>query len=158
MDFFEHQEKQIDINKIKINTGLLLDVAVLLFLLFIFHMFKKEPKTAIAFCICAGFLSVTAFLYVCTDTQLKNKSNDSVFAKAEESDEVIEVKPGETIYGLDGAKTKRGVYKITDGVHSVVCKDGRVWEKSFSSFLIDLVRGGNLSSPPDAGWQKLFDC
>lgn len=144
--------------KIKINTGFFVDIAALLAVLFAVCVLKKKLKPTIAFGVCVVSAAVSAYLYARTDTRLINKSNDSVFVKTEEGDEVVEVKPGETIYGLDGAKTKRGVYKITDGVHAVVCKSGRVWEKSLSSFALDLVRGGKLSSPPDAGWQKLFDC
>ena len=94
---------------------------------------------------------------VFTDTKLTNESDKSVFAKPEERDEPNELKPNETLYGLDGVKTKGKVYKLVDGTHATVTETGEVKIHSFFSKVLNAVSGGELTAPPDKGWQKVFD-
>ena len=96
-------------------------------------------------------------LYMITDTKLTNESDKSVFAKPEEGDEPNEVKPNETLYGLDGVKSKGKVYKLVDGTHATVTETGEVKIHSLFSKALNAVSGGELETPPDKGWQKLFE-
>lgn len=143
---------------VKWNTGIAVDTTgIIAGTLLIICVIKANTKLVLPLCIFIILFAIAIYLYAHTDTWLINLSNNSVFIKPEERGDVMEVKPGKSIYGLDGVKTKVGVYKITDGIHAIVCKSGRVWELSLSSFVLDLAHGGMLEAPPDAGWQKLFD-
>ena len=110
------------------------------------------------FAICAILCVITLLLYALkADTKLTNESDTSVFAKPEEGDEPNEVKPNETLYGLDGVKTKGKVYKLVDGTHATVTETGKVKIHYLFGKFVNSIRGGELTAPPDKGWQKLFE-
>ena len=109
---------------------------------------------AICLILCGIFILLNMIF---TDTMLTNESDKSVFAKPEEGDEPNEVKPNETLYGLDGVKSGGKVYKLVDGTHATVAKTGEVKIHSIFSKALNAVSGGELETSPDKGWQKLFE-
>lgn len=145
--------------KIKWNTGTAIDITgATALLLFGVWLYNGNKKVAIGF-ICFGLLLLVSLaLYIFkADTKLSNESDTSVFAKPEEGDEPNEIKPNETLYGLDGVKTKGKVYKLVDGTHATVTETGKVKIHSLFGKFVNSIRGGELTAPPDKGWQKLFE-
>ena len=138
-------------------TDVFISLALILMLL---AVVKKEKDYAIGMGLvgmaaCTSFVTQTLF----GKTKVKNSSENSVCAKPEEGDENIDVVPGAELYDIDGVKSNGTVYKIGDGCHAVVKKDGTVKVKSLTAkFMNYVMDGGVLASPPDDGWQKLFDC
>ena len=135
------------------------DVFILLALiLMLLAVVKKEKDYAVGMGLlgmaaCASFVTQTLF----GKTKVKNDSENSVCAKPEEGDENIDVVPGAELYDIDGVKSNGTVYKIGDGCHAVVKKDGTVKVKSFTGRLANYINGGGvLTSPPDDGWEELF--
>lgn len=144
---------------IKFNTGYLVDLAGIACVAALFYMqFGREDAKAIRFIAFAiGILFLALVLYAFSNTKLSNESDTSVFAKPEEGDEPNEVKPNETLYGLDGVKSKGKVYKLVDGTHATVTETGKVKIHSLFGKFVNSIRGGELTAPPDKGWQKLFE-
>ena len=143
---------------IKFNTGYVVDIAGVAILASVGYWLYSKDEKGIRFMLFAVVLFAFAFvLYMITDTKLTNESDKSVFAKPEEGDEPNEVKPNETLYGLDGVKAKGTVYKLVDGTHATVTETGEVKIHSLFSKALNAVSGGELKTPPDKGWQKLFE-
>ena len=138
-------------------TDVFISLALILMLL---AVVKKEKDYAIGMGLvgkaaCTSFVTQTLF----GKTKVKNSSENSVCAKPEEGDENIDVVPGAELYDIDGVKSNGTVYKIGDGCHAVVKKDGTVKVKSLTAkFMNHVMDGGVLASPPDDSWNKLFDC
>ena len=137
--------------------------------------------------------------------QVRNKSNQMILAKDEETPDIDVVNPGETAGGIDGItilndnvtvkvednnigesnqshnvsielskqissisqpfidvdsseKTQRNitVYKVPNGVHATVNAENKVKITSLWGLLIYKVLGGQLATPPDSGWNKMF--
>lgn len=137
------------------------DVFILLALiLMLLAVVKKEKDYAIGMGLvgmaaCASFVTQTLF----GKTKLKNSSENSICAKPEKGDGNVDVTPGSICYDIDGVKSNGTIYKISDGCHAVVKKDGTVKVKSLTAkFMNHVMDGGVLSSPPDDSWNKLFDC
>lgn len=145
---------------IKFNTGYLVDIAGLVFIGFALCAFCSHKKGfAIASIISGVVTLICAALYlIWQDTAISNNSDTSVSTKPEEGDEPNEVKPNETLYGLDGVKLKGRVYKLVDGTHATVTETGEIKIHSvFGNITNTMLGGGELSVPPDKGWQKLFE-
>lgn len=144
---------------IKFNTGYLVDLAGVAILASVGYWLYSKDEKGIRFIWITLFLAVIIIgLYLFfTETKLTNESDKSVFAKPEEGDEPNEVKPNETLYGLDGVKAKGTVYKLVDGTHATVTETGEVKIHSLFSKTLNAVSGGELTAPPDKGWQKLFE-
>ena len=144
---------------IKFNTGYLVDLAGVAILASVGYWLYSKDEKGIRFIWITLFLAVIIIgLYLFfTDTKLTNESDTSVFTKPEEGDEPNEVKPNETLYSLDGVKSKGTVYKLVDGTHATVTETGEVKVHSLFSKALNAVSGGELTAPPDKGWQKLFE-
>ena len=145
--------------KIKWNTGTAIDITgATALLLFCVWLYNGNKKVAIGLAVCVILCIVFFLLYALkADTKLTNESDTSVFTKPEEGEEPNEVKPNEMLYGLDGVKSKGRVYKLVDGTHATVTETGKVKIHSIFGKLVNSIRGGELTSPPDNGWQKLFE-
>lgn len=145
--------------KIKWNTGTAIDITGATALLLVgVWLYNGNKRVIIWFAVCLILCGIFILLnMVFTDTKLTNESDTSVFAKPEEGEEPNEVKPNETLYGLDGVKAKGTVYKLVDGTHATVTETGEVKIHSLFSKALNAVSGGELETPPDKGWQKLFE-
>ena len=145
--------------KIKWNTGTAIDITgATALLLFGVWLYNGNKKVAIGLAVCVILCIVFFLLYALkADTKLTNESDTSVFTKPEEGVEPNEVKPNETLYSLDGVKSKDRVYKLVDGTHATVTETGEVKIHSLFGKFVNSIRGGELTAPPDKGWQKLFE-
>ena len=142
-------------------TDIMIVVALLLFLIAIFEkdkMVKLMMVGGFATSVgVAGFSASAQIFY--GKTTVKNRSKKSICAKSEEDSNTFEVVPGKNGYDIDGIKSNGVVYKIGDSCHAKVCTDGTGKVKSFTGRALNkFIGGGVLVSPPDDGWQKLFDC
>ena len=142
-------------------TDVMIVVALLLFLIAIFEKDKKAVPALLAACGVSVIVGSSAFVAQVLQgkTTVKNRSKNSICAKSEEDSNTFEVLPGKNGYDIDGIKSNGVVYKIGDSCHAKVRNDGTVKVKSFTGRAINKFMGGGvLASPPDDGWQKLFDC
>lgn len=137
------------------------DIFILLaLLLMILAVVKKEKDFAIGMGLagiaaCTSFVTQTLFGM----TKVRNNSERSVCAKPEDGDDNIVLLPGAEQYAIDGVKSGGIVYKIGDGCHAIVTKDGTVKIRSVAGIFINhVMNGGVLTTPPDDSWNKLFDC
>lgn len=122
--------------KIKVKTTVLMSVGLLV--------------------LCAVALAIQA----CKSATVVNKSNQTIKAKPEDSScDPIDVKPGETVYGIDGIKVNGHVFKACDTTKIVVKKDGNVEVRSaIGKFLNKRHGGGWLDKcPEDDCWKPLFN-
>ncbi len=145
---------------IKFNTGYLVDLAGVVFFVFLLCAFCSHKKGFAIISIISGLVAlIFAALYlIWQNTAISNDCNKSVFVKPEEGDEPKEVKPNEMRYGLNGVKSKGKVYKLVDGTHAKVTKSGEVKIHSlFGNITNIMLGGGELATPPDKDWQKVFD-
>ena len=91
-------------------------------------------------------------------SMVKNNSDEVIYAKPEEGTELVAVPPHGELYDIDGFKANGKVYKISDGVHARVLKNGITMVISITGYIISKLRGAViLSAPKDGGWQKLFE-
>jgi hypothetical protein len=58
--------------------------------------------------------------------------------------------------GNSNIQERISVYKIPDGVHATVTADNKVKVYSLWGGLVYKVRGGQISTPPDSSWNKMF--
>ena len=188
-----------------INGYLIADIAtVITVVLFVLFVVKK-----VKFAWFAGGAATTGIILLLQSligkAQVRNKSNQMILAKDEESANIDIVNPEETAVGIGGitilndnvtvkvddnnigesnqshhvsielskqissisqpfvdvesnGKTKRSitVYKIPNGVHATVNAKNKVKVSSLWGNLIYAVLGGQLTTPPDNGWNKMF--
>ena len=90
-------------------------------------------------------------------TKVINRSNENVFVKDEDSDEVSIVPSGRLKNNIDGVRVNGKVYKLPDGVRATITKKGKVFVSSIIGTIIYKVSGGELKSAPDPSWNKLFN-
>ena len=90
-----------------------------------------------------------------------NNSKESVFYKPENTSESKEIKPGETIDDLvDGIKVNNMVVKVTDGYSKIIINPDRSVDVFYNNpfrFLYYKMKGGQIKSSPDKGWDNLFN-
>lgn len=92
-------------------------------------------------------------------TKVTNESDTAIKAKPEDACEpIIDVAAGSEHYGFDGIKAGGKVFKAANGTHIVVKKDGSISTRAFTGKIVNAIRGGVLTTPPDECWNKLFDC
>ena len=144
---------------IKTNLYAVTDILALLAIVLFILSGKREDKTILIGSGIAIILAGIAFTIQVKfgQTKVSNQSPNTIYAKPEEGTEPVAVPPQGQCYGIDGIKAQGKVYKLPDGVHATVNDGGSVRIASIIGTLIYLVRGGLLPTPPDGGWQKLFE-
>ena len=144
---------------IKANLYLATDILALAAIIVLVFYTKKKDET---FLIGSALLGVLAFIIIAIQakwgqTKVSNKSSATIYAKPEEGTEPVGIVPQGEQWGIDGIKTDGKVYKLPDGVHATVAESGKIRIASLTGTFIYMLIGGRLSTPPDGGWQKLFD-
>ena len=132
-------------------------MAVIALLLLFLSMVEKKSGMFIGACFAGGIGLVTAGIQGLKGrAKIENESGETVYTKSEEGCDAVEMAPG-TRYDIDGVKSKGVVYKLGDGIHGVVRKDGTVKVKSLTGRLANYINGGGvLNTPPDSCWEPLF--
>ena len=144
---------------IKTNLYAVTDILALLAIVLFILSGKREDKTILIGSGIAIILAGIAFTIQVKfgQTKVSNQSPNTIYAKPEEGTEPVAVPPQGQCYGIDGIKAQGRVYKLPDGVHATVKADGKIKIQSLTAKFIYLLGGGLLPTPPDGGWQKLFE-
>ena len=151
------EEKLREMKK-RLNLYNVFDVAIIaafvLFLIAISDKTSIKLKHALAVVGVAGIVgSVASSL----KSKVTNLSSRPIFVKPESGSGAIEVKPGETYYGVDGVRSYNTVYKFGDGMSAVVNNDGSLTVQSISGAIFTHIRKCALATPPDKDWEDLFN-
>ena len=150
------KEKLKEMKK-RLNLYNLFDVAVIA--AFVLLLIAISEKTSIKLkhaLIGVGVTGIVGGVAASLKSKVTNLSNKPIYIKPEGSRGAIEVKPGETYYGVDGVRSYNTVYKFGDGMSAVVNKDGSLTVQSITGGIITHFRKCALASPPDPGWNDLF--
>ena len=146
----------------KVNWYRVEDVIVIVgvLLLILVSCKKMNPYTWFFSELSAVFLLfVITFLlleHYIGDTVVENDTEHDIYAKDEESSNVVVIPSHKRVSGIDGIKVDGVVYKLCSGTHVVVKEDGKVRTKSLTGKFVNNTRGGKISSPPDEGWNNIF--
>ena len=145
---------------IKADLYAVVDILAMLAIMLFLFSGKREDKTILMGCYITGMfiLIILAIQTKFGQSMVKNNSDEVIYAKPEEGTEPVAVPPHGELYDIDGFKANGKVYKISDGVHARVLKNGITMVISITGYIISKLRGAViLSAPKDGGWQKLFD-
>ena len=89
--------------------------------------------------------------------KIENESGEDVYTKSEEGCDAVELSSDGERYDIDGVKSAGTVYKVGNGCHATISKDGTVKVKSFTGKLANYINGGGvLTTAPDECWEPLF--
>lgn len=141
-------------------TDIMGAITLLLLIAFIATGKKKEILFSAGVVGCTGIL--TAGVHgMFGKSKIENESGETICTKGEEDCDATELLSGSARFDIDGVKSNGTVYKLGNGIHGVVRKDGTVKVKSLTGKCLNWIfDGGILTSPPDEDkecWQKLFD-
>ncbi|MBO7201842.1 MAG: hypothetical protein J6V54_10685 [Bacteroidales bacterium] len=144
---------------IKTNLYAVTDILSLVAIIVLAFSVKKKDET---FLITSGIFTLFAVIVFLIQakwgqTKVGNQSSSMIYAKPEEGAEPVEVPPQGEYFGTDGVKAGGKVYKLPNGVHATVSQNGKVSIASLTGTLMYMLIGGVLPTPPDGGWQKLFE-
>lgn len=103
-----------------------------------------------------GVAAIVGSVAASLKSKVTNLSSKPIYIKPEDSGGAIEVKPGETYYGVDGVRSYNTVYKFGDGMSAVVNKDGSLTVQSIMGNIFTHIRRCALSAPPDSAWNDIF--
>lgn len=146
----------------KVNWYRVEDVILIVgVLLLILYLCKKMNFASCLFSELSAILLFVSILislkkHYIGDTVVENDTAHDIYAKDEESSNVVEIPSHKRVFGIDGIKVDGVVYKLCSGTHVVVKENGKVRTKSLTGKLANNTRGGKISSPPDEGWNNIF--
>lgn len=151
------KEKLKEMKK-RLNFYNIFDVTVMVaFVLFLIALSEKTSKKAINALAGIGVSAVVGIIAMKRKSKVTNFSARSIYIKPENGSGSIEVKPGETYYGVDGVRSYNTVYKFGDGMSAVVNKDGSLTVQSITGAVFTHIRKCALAMPPDKDWEDLFN-
>lgn len=144
----------------KINIYYVFDVLLALSILFLFLSRKHVNFLYGSF----GAVVITGILVLLemkektqlTPTIVKNDSDNNVLYKPENDSTLKELKPHTSVEGVDGIKVSGKVFKACSGTHVVINGDDSITTKSITGKIANTIRGGYITSSPDAGWDDFF--
>ena len=140
------------------NFWYLVDATAFLAAILIVGSMITGNKNALLFGLIFGLLCIMfiALYFFYQDTKITNESETKAFIKAEQGDNIDELLPKSTKYGIDGVKINGVVYKTPDGTHAKITKENKIKIDSVFGWLVYAVRGGVMSDAP-IDWKPLFD-
>ena len=152
------EEKIIEMKK-RLNLYNVFDITVIVAFVLLLIAISEKTSIKLKHAIICGLGSVVVVGGIATSLKSKvtNLSNKPIYIKPEGSRGAIEVKPGETYYGVDGVRSYNTVYKFGDGMSAVVNKDGSLTVQSIMGNVFTHIRRCTLAYPPDPYWNDLFD-
>lgn len=140
---------------IKANLYLIGDIIILINILnYTVIKYKNTEKTFFALLLIAFLLYFIQVFFGCTT--LKNNYK-KIYAKSEDDEKIFEIKENAKKYNIDGIKINNEIFKICDGTHIILNKDGKIINTSISGKIINLLFGGKLKELPDEGWRELWE-
>lgn len=144
---------------IKADLYFVVDIFIIIAIVFIIIGIIKKEKIYGVGMVSTGIIAGLIFLLQMYKGKsvVHNMSDEVIYAKPEEGTEPVAVPPHGELYNIDGFKANGKVYKIPDGVHAKVSQNGKVSIASLTGTLMYMLIGGVLPTPPDGGWQKLFE-
>lgn len=132
-------------------------MAMLILICMIFANEETKPLRY-ALAITMSICSITFIIQLLKSATVVNKSDKIIMAKLEDrSCNLVEVKPGESLFGIIGIKSNGRVYKVHDTTTIVVNKDGTVKTQSLTGKFMNLFNAGYISEAPDESWKTLFN-
>ena len=143
--------------KDRLNLYNLFDIAVIV--AFVLLLVAISEKTSIKLkhaLIGVGVVGIVGSIATSRKSKVTNLSNKPIYIKPEGSGGAIEVKHGETYYGVDGVRSYNTVYKFGDGMSAVVNEDGSLTVQSIMGNVFTYLRKCSLVMPPDPYWNDLF--
>ena len=152
-------EEKLKEMKKRLNLYNVFDITVIVAFVLLLIAISEKTSIKLKHAIIFGLGSVVVAGGIATSLKSKvtNLSNKPIYIKPEGSRGAIEVKPGETYYGVDGVKSYNTVYKFGDGMSAVVNKDGSLTVQSIMGNVFTHIRRCALAYPPDPHWNDLFD-
>ena len=109
------------------------------------------PKVPLKYFSAMELITAFALFYAMAISKsvVKNRTNGTIAVKGENDTGAHILALGENAEDVDGVKVYDKVYRIPDGIHATVKKDGKV--KVFSIFgkMIYKLRGGLIEEAPD---------
>ena len=144
--------------KDRLNLYNLFDIAVIVAFVLLLVAISEKTSIKLKHAIIYGLGSVVVAGSIATSRKSKvtNLSNKPIYIKPEGSGGAIEVKHGETYYGVDGVRSYNTVYKFGDGMSAVVNEDGSLTIQSIMGNVFTHLRKCALAMPPDLYWNDLF--
>lgn len=144
---------------IKTNLYAVTDILALVAIIVLAFSVKKKDES---FLITSGIFTLFAVIVFLIQakwgqTKVGNQSSSMIYAKPEEGVEPVGIVPQGEGCAIDGVKADGNVYKLPNGVHATVGEGGKIRVASLTGTLMYMLIGGVLPTPPDGGWQKLFD-
>jgi len=91
-----------------------------------------------------------------TQTVVTNNSDKTVMIKPENGSEPEELAPHSAVEGADGINVDGKVFKACSGTHVVIDQNRKITTKALSGKFANFIRGGYITTAPDAGWNNLF--
>lgn len=143
--------------KKRLNLYNVFDVAVIV--AFVLFLIAISDKTSIKLKHALAGVSVAAIVgsvAASLKSKVTNLSSKPIYIKPEGGGGAIEVKPGETYYGVDGVRSYNTVYKFGDGMSAVVNKDGSLTVQSIMGNVFAYLKKCALVTPPDSTWDDIF--
>lgn len=144
---------------IKADLYFVVDIFIIIAIVFIIIGIIKKEKIYLTGMVGSGIIGGLILLLQANKGKsvVHNMSDEVIYAKPEEGTEPVAVPPHGEYYNIDGFKAYGKVYKLPDGVHASVKDGGKVKVSSLTGQFIYMLGGGVLPTPPDGGWQKLFE-
>lgn len=146
----------------KVNLYYITEISFVAMVFFACMLLNTEPKTrTYKYCLVGSILicAVATAIQLLKSATVVNNSGQPIKAKPEDgSCEPVEVKPGESLYGIDGIKVNGRVFKACDTTTIVVRKSGDVVTQSLiGKFINWKKKAGWLDKCPDDCWKPLFN-
>ena len=91
-----------------------------------------------------------------TQTVVTNNSDNTIKYKPEHESEPTEIARHSSVEGVDCIKVSGKVFKACSGTHISIDTDGRIHTEALSGKVANIIRGGFITTSPDATWDKIF--
>lgn len=154
MNLLKTEKKEINLYPI---ADIALIITIIVFILLIANKAAPKHLSGAMFLCIESTLLIALVQAVLGKNKVFNESEQPITAKPDKSDLPVVINPSQSMVEVDGVKVNGKVFKISDGTHVVIDKDGNIRTKSLIGKFLNKIHGGNLTTPPDSGWKALFE-
>ena len=132
-------------------------IIIIACIMFIISMIDTNIFYLMAFASLVGIAGSISYIQSALGkSKVENKSDKTVFVKLKDSNDVIPLEKGGSIYDVEGVKIYNTVFKIEDGHHVIITEKYELNTKSLFERLF-LLNGNCVITPPDESWENLFN-